>query len=379
VSNTLTCGPPPGPAATAISPSSAATLTPPANDGSKASNAHPSPTAVRTVTRDPVADPTAAAGGPEATRAPANAPPVAARVGEIFQSGDWKLVVNGVKSGPATAPTAGRRVSVDFTIKNDRTRAATLSIPATVPLAPRSRPAALDGAAPALRPVQLAEPPALRLGIVDQAERSYGGGFVSAAGQISGSYTFEAAPGDAIRLTFAFDLPPEATDPLALDASFGVDAGGQRARVGLDRPVEPPATLTPSDPPRSAGRDERLQIGSLWAITAQSLEVGGPAADGQRSVTVRLKLENLSDQALIAGATPDDPTGASRDFYAVDAQGQLAYSGADTMPRAIVPPGQSRTVEVKLTASAELATSGPYRLSVIVDARRDRYAIFKLP
>jgi hypothetical protein len=207
----------------------------------------------------------------------------------------------------------------------------------------------------------------------------FGGAFLAANGQPSGGFTFEAAPRDAIRLTYAFDLAADAADPLALDASFGVDAGGQRARVSLDERAEPAATLAPSDPPKSAGPDERLQVGSLWALTAQGIEVGAPAADGQRTVTARLKMENLSDQPLTAGATPDDPTGAGRDFYAVDAQGQLAYSGADTMPRTIVPARQSRTVELKLKSTAEFATSGPWRLSVVVDARRDRYAVFKLP
>jgi hypothetical protein len=335
----------------------------------------------------PTATPAAGPSPPPATgptpsqgpRASNSAPARAARVGEIVESGDWKLLVNDVKIEPATAPAGGRRVRVDFTIKNDQARAATLAIPATIPAAPRSRPASIEGDTPALQPVQLAEPPALRLGLIDRAERSFGGGFVSSAGQISGSYTFEAAPGDAIRLTYAFELPTEAADPLTLEASFGVDAGGQRARVGLDGRADRAATLAPSDPPRSAGLDERLQIGSLWAMTAQAIEVGAPAADGQRTVTARLKMENLADQSMTAGGTPDDPTGGSRDFYAVDAQGQLAYSGADTMPRATIPPRQSRTVEVKLKAGAEFATSGPYRLSIVVDARRDRYAVFKLP
>src|SRR5205085_1236909 len=121
------------------------------------------------------------------------------------------------------------------------------------------------------------EPPALQLELVDRAERSFGGGFASATGQTTGSYTFEAAPRDAIRLTYAFELPADAADPLALDASFGVDAGGGRARVSLDGPAEPAATLGPSDPPKSAGPDERLQVGGLWAMTAQGIEVAGPA------------------------------------------------------------------------------------------------------
>ena len=337
----------------------------------------------------PSPSPAAGAAPGQGPRASASAPARAARIGQVVESGDWKLLVNGVTTEPTTvpganapgspAPAGGRRVRVDFTIKNDQARAATLAIPATVPAAPRSRPASIEGDPPALQPIQLAEPPALRLGLIDRAERSFGGGFVSSAGQMTGSYTFEAAPGDAIRLTYAFELPADAADPLTLEASFGVDAGGQRARVGLDGRADPAATLAPSDPPRSAGPEVRLQIGSLWAMTAQAIEVGGPAADGQRTVTARVKMENLSDQTLTAGGTPDDPTGGSRDFYAVDAQGQLAYSGADTMPRATVPPRQSRTVEVKLKAGVEFATSGPYRLSVVVDARRDRYAVFKLP
>jgi hypothetical protein len=329
----------------------------------------------------PATPPAGPTGPTQVPRAAASAPSRTARLGEVVESGDWKLLVNSFKSEPAAVPPAGgRRIRVDFTIKNDQTRAATLTIPATIPLGPRARPASLEGdGRPALQPVQLAEPPALRLEVVDRAERTFGGGFASATGQVSGSYTFEAAPGDAIRLTYVFDLPADAADPLALDASFGVNAGGQRARVSLDGRADPAATLAPSDPPKSAGPGERLQVGSLWAMTTEGIEVGGPAADGQRTVTARLRMENLSDQPLIAGGTLDDPTGGGRDFYAVDAQGQLAYSGADTMPRTIVPARQSRTVQVRLRAPAEFATSGPHRLSVVVDALRDRYAVFKLP
>ena len=67
-------------------------------------------------------------------------------------------------------------------------------------------------------------------------------------------------------------------------------------------------------------------------IAIKLVGVGGAGANA----VDRLKMENLSDQALTAGGTLDDPTGGSRDFYAVDAQGQLAYSGADTMPRTVV-------------------------------------------
>jgi hypothetical protein len=362
----------PAPIASGARPPEAAPTAPPVGAAPPGGGAPPPAPAT-----PPAAATPAAAAAPPPARPAASAPDRTVRIGEVVASGGWKMLVNGVKS---EGVASGRRVTVDFTVKNDVERAASLAIPATIPAAARARPASTDGAEPArLRPVQLAEPPALRLDVLDRAERSFGGGFVSANGQTSGSYTFEAAPGDAIRLTYAFELPADAADPLALDASFGVEAGGQRARVSLGDRASAPATLAPSDPPRSAGKDERLEIAGLWALTVLGLDVGGPGADGQRTVTARLKMDNLSDQVLAAGGTLDDPTGGSRDFYAVDARGQLAYSGSDTMPRTTVPPRQSRTVDVRMRATGEFATGGPYRLSVVVDARRDRYAVFKLP
>jgi len=49
------------------------------------------------------------------------------------------------------------------------------------------------------------------------------------------------------------------------------------------------------------------------------------------------------------------------------------------MPRTIVPARQSRNLEIRLRATTDFATSGPHRLSIVVDAQRDRYAVFKLP
>jgi hypothetical protein len=227
--------------------------------------------------------------------------------------------------------------------------------------------------------VQLNEPPTLQLRVYDRADRAYGGGFVSATGQAGGSYTFEAAPGDAIGLTYRFDLPPSPSDPLALEAQFGIDAGGARVRIDLGDRLTPPAALPPSDPAKLAGKDERLQIGNLWAVTVSGVEVGQPTGDGQRTVTVKVRAENLTDQPMSFGGTPNDPTGGSRDFYVVDARSRLAYSGSATMPRGSVPPGQSRQLEVRMIAPSEFATAGPYRFSIVVDAARDRYGVFKLP
>jgi len=98
-----------------------------------------------------------------------------------------------------------------------------------------------------------------------------------------------------------YELRSDAADPLALDASFGVDAGGQRARVSLDGRADPIATLAPSDPPKSAGRRAPADRQHL-AVTAQSNRGWSAGrrrpADRDRGV----KLENLSDQPLTAAA-----------------------------------------------------------------------------
>jgi hypothetical protein len=48
------------------------------------------------------------------------------------------------------------------------------------------------------------------------------------------------------------------------------------------------------------------------------------------------------------------------------------------MPTTRVPAHASRNVDVKLKASKEFASSGPYRFSVVVDATENRYAVFRI-
>jgi len=291
------------------------------------------------------------------------------RVGELIESGIWKLVVVAVRTSDAAG---GKRFAVDFAVKNDADQAATLSIPSTLPAPPRVRPTAW-------LPVQMAEPPALRLQMLDRQGRTYGGVFLGANGQTSGSYTFEAAPRDAIRLSYAFEVPAAAaSEPPVLEYVFGVDAGGGRGRVAVDQRVAAAVTLPPSDAPKMAAKDERLQIGSTWAITALGLEVGG-VSQGERIVTARLRVENLGERTLPVAATLDDATGGTRDFYVVDGAGRLAYSSSNTMPNTPVPAGATRSVDVKMRAPEDFASEGPHRLSIVVDARRDRYGVFKLP
>jgi hypothetical protein len=291
-----------------------------------------------------------------------------AQVGELVSSGTWKLVVGGSRSEPQTD---GLRVFVDLTVKNDGERAATLEIPSTVPRSPRSRPASFED-------VQMAGPPPLELTLLDRANRTFGGSFVGADGQPSGSYTFLSAPGDAIRLTYAFDVPSSSAEPFVLDARFGGSAGGARVRVQLDDKAGHPATLAPSDVGKVAAKDERFDVGDLWALTVTAVEVGEPSGSGERTVTVRMKAENPSDETGMVAAPRGDISGRERDFYLVDAAGQMAFSGADTMPTTRIPARASRNVDVKLKAPKDFATSGPYRFSVIVDATRNRYAVFKL-
>ena len=100
---------------------------------------------------------------------------------------------------------------------------------------------------------------------------------------------------------------------------------------------------------------------------------------GQRTVTARVSAENLTGRPLAVGASENDPFGASgdRDFYVVDAAGRLAYSSSDSMPRQPIPPGATRTVEVRMKGYRDFASTGPFRFTVVVDPRRAQYAIFR--
>ena len=346
----------------------------------------------------PVAAPAAAGGNavPSATttpaaggQAPSAAPPVGtptagtslappstnatpAQRAQILSSAHWKLLIGDVKSEPLS--NGSRKVTVDVTLKNDSHQADVLAIPATSSAQPRSRPASWE-------PVQMAEPPALQLRLYDRANRPFGGAFVGADGQGGGSFTFVAAPGDAIRLPFAFDVPAASSDPMTLEAQFGQAAGAANFRVALDAAAQPPAKLEPSDLMKVNGTEERYVIERLWSLTLLSVTVGQPDATGQRTVTARLGAENLTDRPLAVAASENDPMGAAgdRDFYVVDSAGRLAYSSGDSMPRQPIPPGATRTVEVRMKGYREFATAGPYRFSVVTDPRKDQYAIFRAP
>jgi hypothetical protein len=338
------------------------------------------PTAVAAPSAPPqtasaAASPTAVA--PSATPLLGQPPPAAtsattAQRAQILSSAHWKLLVGEVKS--ESGRDGGRRITVDVTLKNDSERADVLSIPATTPAQPRSRPASWQ-------PAQMAEPPTLQLRLYDRANRPHGGGFVGADGQGGGGFTFVAAPGDAIRLPFAFELPASSAEPAALEAQFGQAAGGAGFRVGLDAAAQPPARLEPSDLVKVNGTEERYLIEDLWSLTLLSIAVGQPDASGQRTVTARVSAENLTDRPLAIGATEHDPTGSAgdRDFYVVDAEGRLAYSSGDSMPRQLIPPGATRTVDVRMRGYRDFSTAGPHRFSVVVDPRRDEYAIFRAP
>ena len=280
------------------------------------------------------------------------------KVGEVVNSGSWKAVVD-------ASHAQGSTTFVDFTIKNDADQAAALEIPSTAPQRPRARTASYQE-------TQIASPPPLELMLYDRANQAIGGSFVGADGQPSGAYTFLAAPGDAIKLTWAFDVPAGSIEPFALELRFGSQAGGAHARVALDARAAQPTTLAPSDVGKVGGKDERVEIGDLWALTATGAELAGG------TLTVHLKAENLTDEAAVVAAPRGDTTGGDRDFYAVDAAGRMAYSSADTMPTTRVPAGASRNVDVKLKAPKDFATTGPYRFSVVVDATANRYAVFRI-
>jgi hypothetical protein len=324
------------------------------------------PTATSVVSAPPAATTPAVTPAASGALAGANA---AQRL-QVLSSANWKLLIGEVKSEPGREGT--RKVTVDVALKNDSERADVLSIPATMATQPRSRPASWE-------PVQMGEPPTLQLRLYDRANRPFGGGFVAANGEGGGGFTFVAAPGDAIRLPFAFEVPASSADPLTLEAQFGQAAGGAGFRVALDTAAQPPAKLEPSDLVKVNGKEQRYLIEGVWSLTLLDVTVGQPDGSGQRTVTARISAENLTDRPLAPGASENDPLGATgdRDFYVVDPAGRLAYSSSDSMPRQPIPPGATRTVDVRMKGYRDFATTGPFRFSVVVDPRKDQYAIFR--
>lgn len=301
---------------------------------------------------------------------------ITARRGEIVAARQWRLVANAARS--ESLADGGQRVFVDVTLKNDGDRAATLIVPATIDPPPRSSRADWDpDRSSAWQTIQNSDPPTLTFYLLDAAEGQYGGGFVGANGDPTGGYNFISAPGDAIRLFYAFAVPAGARGPFRLMALFGADAGGVRARINLDEAASSIDALTPADRSRVNGKESRLEVGGVWSFTALGLTIGQPDQSGQRIVTARISAENLTDRPLPVGATLDDPIGTNRDFYAVDADGRLAYSSADSMPRNIIPPRATRTVDIRLLAPREFSATGPFRLSIVVEPRNDLFAVFR--
>ena len=287
-------------------------------------------------------------------------------LGAVIESGVWRLLARDART--ETGPDGLSRMIVDLTIKNDSARTALIVLPSTSIGPARTRLVEM--------PVQLSDPPHVQLRLSNSSAQFIGGSFLGADGNVSGGFNFYAAPGDAIRLTYAFPLPAGSAGPYRLDVSFGVDAGGTRASVALDRAAPTMANLDSNELTKAVGKEERITLPGLWAFTVASIEVAAPLQNGERTVSAKLIAENLSDRSLVIGATREDPTGAERDFYVTDREGNLAYSSSNSMPSSTIPAKATRTVTIQLKASREFSTTGPHRFSIVVDAKRDRSAVF---
>jgi hypothetical protein len=304
-------------------------------------------------------------------------PPTAntpARPGDVIRSGSWAVAVVDF----SIAGTDTTRGPVVFIVaKNESTRAATLEIPATIERAPAPRRASDDATTPQTRPIQLENPPSLHLTLSDRAGQVHGGTFLGAGGEPGGGYSFVAAPGDAIRLGYMF-VPTVGPGPHVLLAQFSQAAGSLTAKVDLSQAPSKVEALAPTDSSSIAGRDEAIDIGPAWRLRLLSLSVGD-AMRGVRTVSARLRVENRDDVGAIIGASRDDPTGSGRDFYVVDDSLVLAYSSSDSMPSDRIPPGSTREITIRMTAPEAFSTKGPWRFSIVSDARRNRFAVMRLP
>ncbi len=345
-------------AAATVATSSVATGTPSANLSALGTPAG----TLTIVASSPTPLSASAVATPSAVAAVANALPL----GSLIESSVWRLVARDAHS--ESTPDGLNQMVVDLTIKNDSPKTALIVLPSTSSSPARSRLVTL--------PMQLADPPSVRLHLVNASGQFIGGSFRGSGDAASGGYNFYAAPGDAIRLAYVFPLPAGSSGPYRLDISFGVDAGGTRSTVALDRLAPNMAPLLPNEPAKVAGKEERITLPGLWGFTVASIDVGEASKTGEKTVSAKIIAENLSDRALVIGATREDSTGSERDFYVTDRDGNLAYSSSNSMPTATISAKATRTVTIQLKAPKEFSDKGPFRLSIVVDVKRDRSVVF---
>ena len=303
-------------------------------------------------------------------------PPRFLDLGQLAENGDWTFVV--AKAGFFADPTANgwSRAAVTLLFENTGQRATRLNIPATTSnSAGRSRddgPSVLPLPAPQSKSSAAVE--GLRVLLRDASGREFGGGF----GSDLTSYDLISAPGDLLRLPYNFRYPSTSVGPFTIRLTFPEPANSAAFDVRVDQVAAIPAELPHSTPPPELATGSWQTVEGEWAVAPDGVDFGPGRGSGERSVTLHLKVKNLTDLSLPALIDREDQTGMSRDFYLVDPNGNLAYSHVDTQPSVIVPAHETRDVAVELFTTDLVSSSRPLIFTAVLNWRTNTYLRFKL-
>jgi hypothetical protein len=309
---------------------------------------------------------------------PAMPPPRVLDVGQTATNGDWAFVLD--QASFASDPTANgwSRANVVLRFENTGTRTARLDIPAATSgssTANRSR-----DAGPSVLPLQAAPAKSsaavdgLRVVLRDSGSREFGGGF----GPDLTAYDLIVAPGDTLRLPFSFRYPSSTVGPFALRLTFPKPANAGSFDVRLDSQPTASAQLPSSSPPPELAIGSWETVNGEWAVSSDGVDFGPGRGIGERPVTLNLKVWNLTDSPRPALIDRDDQTGMSRDFYLIDASGNLAYSHVDSQPSVIVPAHETRDVAVQLFTTDLASTARPLVFTAVLNWHTSCYLRFQI-
>jgi hypothetical protein len=318
-----------------------------------------------------------AAPTPEDSAALRQARPKPLMLGEIGTSSNWRFVVENATLLPDDTANGWSRGVVTFTLQNAKDRASTLDIPSTAdsdsPSAHSNQTVPSYAPLPGLPATAPAIASGLRLFLVDQDQRQYGGGF----GASGAEYDVMAGPGDVIRLTYTFRYPSGSRGPFLLRLMFPATADSGEFDVRLDRSATTAATLTASHA-APAAMGTWLTVGDEWRVAFEGVEFGPNRGPGERPVTVHLEVENLMPSPEPALTDSADSSGNMRDFYLTDSVGNLAYSHSDSQPGVIVPPHETRRIMVQLFTLALSSTTRPLTFTAVLNWQTNRFLRFQV-
>jgi hypothetical protein len=305
-------------------------------------------------------------------------PPRVLDLGQPAVNGDWTFAVDQAKFVADPTANGWSRAAVTLLFENTGARTTRLNIPSTtqssnspgrsrddgpsvlpLPAAPAKSSSAVDG---------------LRVLLRDSSGREFGGGF----GSDLASYDLITAPGDILRMPYNFRYPSTSTGPFTIRLTFPAPANGGAFDVRVDQISTATAQLPHSTPPLELATGSWQTVDGEWAVAPDGVDFGPGRGSGERPVTLHLKVKNLTDQALPALIDREDQKGMARDFYLVDANGNLAYSHVDTQPSVVVPPHETRDVAIELFTTDLVSSSRPLFFTAVLNWRTNSYLRFKL-